>query len=107
MTMTVREDDRDYSAMSSQLLGEAHQYTVGDRRIVIGWRRSLSVLRGLDYHRPPTGYIRTETIGRRVAKGTTDLTVVQLRELAFHLTRYANALEHAQTEERDIASLIR
>lgn len=76
------------------LLGQANQYTVGDRQIEIGWRRSSDVMR--QYMRRPRGYITTATTGRGVEKGARDVTPAGMRKLAADLNTWADTLERHQ-----------
>lgn len=86
------------SGLGPHRLGEARQYTVGDRVIEIGWRRVAPMLHGSDYDTPPHGYIVTKTTGRAVKKGEIGRTPAQLRKMAAALNACADALETAQAE---------
>jgi len=77
------------------LLGQARQFTVGDRRVEIGWHRSADFL-GPDYARRPDAYIKLSTVGRHIEKGRHNMSPTALRRLAADLADYADVLDVLQ-----------
>lgn len=84
-------------AVPDRLLGEAVPMSLGDRVVTFGWERPANIyVSGSVNDYRPRGYVKLETVSRRVVKGERPMTAKHLREIAGRLNSYAAKLERLQ-----------